>query len=179
MREQRTVSVRYNCIRLSRSRRLIHRRLAVIITFNDMIDDAAGYAHYLARFITIITPLIANIDKVLICVLALSMSLLHLAIPFSHHMLYSKQYQSQYLTTVAVQHKGHTTSRERVVRDCSFPRINMASLSQNYACNCLEMELELKCYLLDRQLHNIGEIIRKCEIIMPGDSHKGTNLPLS
>ena len=40
-------------------------------------------------------------------------------------------------------------------------------------------ELELELYLLDRQLHNIGEIIRKCEIILSGDSHKGTNWPLS
>ena len=32
-------------------------------------------------------------------------------------------------------------------------------------------------YLFDRQLglHDIGEIISKCEIILPGDSHKGTN----
>ncbi len=41
------------------------------------------------------------------------------------------------------------------------------------------MELELEFYLLDRQLHNIGEIIRKYEIILSGDSHKGTNLPLT
>ena len=33
-----------------------------------------------------------------------------------------------------------------------------------------ELELELEFYLLDRQLHNICEIIRKCEIILIGDS---------
>ena len=45
----------------------------------------------------------------------------------------------------------------------------------------LELELELEFYLFDRQLHNIGEIISKnmCEIIMSGDSHKGTNWPLA
>ena len=42
-----------------------------------------------------------------------------------------------------------------------------------------KVELELEFYLVDRQLHNIGEIIRKCEIILSGDSHKGTNWPLS
>ena len=43
------------------------------------------------------------------------------------------------------------------------------------------MELELEFYLFDRQLHNIGEIISKnmCEIILSGDSHKGTNWPLA
>ena len=40
-------------------------------------------------------------------------------------------------------------------------------------------ELELEFYLFDRQLHNIGEIISKCEIILSGDSHKGTNWPLT
>ena len=41
--------------------------------------------------------------------------------------------------------------------------------------------LELEFYLFDRQLHNIGEIISKnmCEIILSGDSHKGTNWPLA
>ena len=39
--------------------------------------------------------------------------------------------------------------------------------------------LELEFYLFDRQLHNIGEIISKYEIILPGDSDKGTNWPLS
>ena len=41
----------------------------------------------------------------------------------------------------------------------------------------MELELELEFYLFDRQLHNIGEIISKkmCEIILSGDSHKGTN----
>ena len=34
-------------------------------------------------------------------------------------------------------------------------------------------------YLFDRQLHNIGEIISKCKIILSGDSHKGTNWPLT
>ena len=45
----------------------------------------------------------------------------------------------------------------------------------------LELELELEFYLFDRQLHNIGEIISKnmCEIILSGDSHKGTNWPLA
>ena len=42
---------------------------------------------------------------------------------------------------------------------------------------CHGMELEF--YLFDRQLHNIGEIIRKYEIILSGDSHKGTNWPLT
>ena len=44
-----------------------------------------------------------------------------------------------------------------------------------------ELELELEFYLFDRQLHNIGEIISKnmCEIILSGDSHKGTNWPLA
>ena len=39
----------------------------------------------------------------------------------------------------------------------------------------------LEFYLFDRQLHNIGEIISKkmCEIILSGDSHKGTNWPLA
>ena len=43
------------------------------------------------------------------------------------------------------------------------------------------LELELEFYLFDRQLHNIGEIISKkmCEIILSGDSHKGTNWPLA
>ena len=42
-------------------------------------------------------------------------------------------------------------------------------------------ELELEFYLFDRQLHNIGEIISKkmCEIILSGDSQKGTNWPLA
>ena len=39
--------------------------------------------------------------------------------------------------------------------------------------------LELEFYLFDRQLHNIGEIITKCKIILSGDSHKGTNWPLT
>ena len=39
--------------------------------------------------------------------------------------------------------------------------------------------LELAFYLFDRQLHNIGDIISKCEIILSGDSDKGTNWPLS
>ena len=39
--------------------------------------------------------------------------------------------------------------------------------------------MELEFYLFDRQLHNIGEIISKCEIILSGDSHKGTNRPLT
>ena len=39
--------------------------------------------------------------------------------------------------------------------------------------------LELEFYLFDRQLHNIGEIISKCKIILSGDSHKGTNWPLT
>ena len=45
----------------------------------------------------------------------------------------------------------------------------------------LELELELEFYLFDRQLHTIGEIISKnmCEIILSGDSHKGTNWPLA
>ena len=45
----------------------------------------------------------------------------------------------------------------------------------------LPLELELEFYLFDRQLHNIGEIISKkmCEIILSGDSHKGTNWPLA
>ena len=45
----------------------------------------------------------------------------------------------------------------------------------------MELELELEFYLFDRQLHNIGEIISKkmCEIILSGDSHKGTNWPLA
>ena len=43
----------------------------------------------------------------------------------------------------------------------------------------LELELELEFYLLDRQLHHIGEIIRKYEIILSGDSHKGTKWPLT
>ena len=43
----------------------------------------------------------------------------------------------------------------------------------------LELELELEFYLFDRQLHNIGEIISKCKIILSGDSHKGTNWPLT
>ena len=45
----------------------------------------------------------------------------------------------------------------------------------------LELELELEFYLFDRQLHNVGEIISKkmCEIILSGDSHKGTNWPLA
>ena len=38
---------------------------------------------------------------------------------------------------------------------------------------------KLEFYLFDRQLHNIGEIISKCEIILSGDSHKGTNWPLT
>ena len=39
----------------------------------------------------------------------------------------------------------------------------------------------LEFYLFDRQLHNIGKIISKkmCEIILSGDSHKGTNWPLA
>ena len=41
------------------------------------------------------------------------------------------------------------------------------------------LELELEFYLFDRQLHNIGEIISKCKIILSGDSHKGTNWPLT
>ena len=43
----------------------------------------------------------------------------------------------------------------------------------------VELELELEFYLFDRQLHNIGEIISKCKIILSGDSHKGTNWPLT
>ena len=45
----------------------------------------------------------------------------------------------------------------------------------------VELEFELEFYLFDRQLHNIGEIISKkmCEIILSGDSHKGTNWPLA
>ena len=43
----------------------------------------------------------------------------------------------------------------------------------------MELELELEFYLFDRQLHNIGEIISKCKIIRSGDSHKGTNWPLT
>ena len=43
----------------------------------------------------------------------------------------------------------------------------------------LELELELEFYLFDRQLHNIGEIISKCKISLSGDSHKGTNWPLT
>ena len=39
--------------------------------------------------------------------------------------------------------------------------------------------LELEFYLFDRQLHNIGVIISKCEIILSGDSHKGTNWPVT
>ena len=39
--------------------------------------------------------------------------------------------------------------------------------------------MELEFYLFDRQLHNIGEIISKCKIILSGDSHKGTNWPLT
>ena len=39
--------------------------------------------------------------------------------------------------------------------------------------------LELEFYLFNRHLHNIGEIISKCEIILSGDSHKGTNWPLT
>ena len=39
--------------------------------------------------------------------------------------------------------------------------------------------MELEFYLFDRQLHNIGEIISKCEIILSGVSHKGTNWPLT
>ena len=42
-----------------------------------------------------------------------------------------------------------------------------------------QIVLELEFYLFDRQLHNIGEIISKCKIIMSGDSHKGTNWPLT
>ena len=41
------------------------------------------------------------------------------------------------------------------------------------------LELELEFYLSDRQLHNIGEMISKCKIIMSGDSHNGTNWPLT
>ena len=36
-------------------------------------------------------------------------------------------------------------------------------------------KLELEVYLFDRQLRNIGKTISKCEIILSGDSHKGTN----
>ena len=51
--------------------------------------------------------------------------------------------------------------------------------STKNSINVQVLEWELQFYLLDRQLHNIGEIIRKCEIILSGDSHKGTNWPLS
>ena len=41
------------------------------------------------------------------------------------------------------------------------------------------LELEVEFYLFDRQLHNIGEIKSTCKIILSGDSHKGTNWPLT
>ena len=43
----------------------------------------------------------------------------------------------------------------------------------------VELELELEFYLFDRQLHDIGEIISKCKIILSGDYHKGINWPLT
>ena len=64
----------------------------------------------------------------------------------------------------------------------------MSYLSE-YVCNIWlrsdgrveRLEWELEFYLFDRQLNNIGEIISKnmCEIILSGDSHKGTNWPLA
>ena len=45
---------------------------------------------------------------------------------------------------------------------------------------CVLESLLLEFYFLDRQLHNIAEMISKCgEIILSGDSHKGTNWPLT
>ena len=39
--------------------------------------------------------------------------------------------------------------------------------------------MELEFYLFDRQLRNIGKILSKGEIILSGDSHKGTNWQLT
>ena len=52
-------------------------------------------------------------------------------------------------------------------------------LKKPSALFAFQVELELEFYLLDRQLHHIGEIMRKCEIILSGDSHKGTDWPLT
>ena len=41
------------------------------------------------------------------------------------------------------------------------------------------LELKLEFYLIDRQLHTIGKIISKGEIILSGDSHKGTDWALT
>ena len=53
------------------------------------------------------------------------------------------------------------------------------NISQRYMYRIMQVVLELEFYLFDRQSHNIGEIISKCEIILSGDSHKGTNWPLT